>query len=88
MGSGLRESKKADRILDCLGLFCPEPVYRTRLELDKMETNETLEVWADDPAAERDIRSLTGRLGHEILEMKKEGKKIYFLIKKKKSEEK
>jgi len=47
-----------------------------------MKTGETLEVWADDPAAERDIQSLTTRLGHEILEMRKEGNKIYFLIKK------
>ena len=73
---------RADRTLDCLGLFCPEPVYRTRLELDKMEISEILELWADDPAAERDIQTLAKRLGHEILEMKKEGNKICFLIRK------
>ncbi len=28
---------KPDRTLDCLGLYCPEPVYRTRMELDKMK---------------------------------------------------
>ena len=72
----------ADRVLDCLGLFCPEPVFRTRLELDKMKKGETLEIWADDPAAERDIQSLTQRLGHKILKMKKRGNKLYFLIRK------
>lgn len=71
-----------DRTLDCLGLFCPEPVYRTRLELDKIEAGQTLEVWADDPAAEKDIPSLAKRLGHEILEMRKEGSRLYFLIRK------
>jgi len=78
----LTKSIKADRTLDCLGLFCPEPVYRTRLELDKMKVGETLEIWADDPAAERDIQSLTKRLGHEILEIRKEGGRLHFLIKK------
>lgn len=78
----MTKNMKADRTLDCLGLFCPEPVYRTRLELDKMKVGEILEIWADDPAAEKDIESLTRRLGHEILEMKKEGSKLYFLIKK------
>lgn len=81
MGKTLKKTR-ADRTLDCLGLFCPEPVYRTRLELDKMKVGETLELWADDPAAERDIQSLTKRLAHEILEMRKEGNKLYFLIKK------
>lgn len=82
MGKKLKKNAKADRTLDCLGLFCPEPVYRTRLELDKMKVGETLELWADDPAAERDMQSLTRRLGHEILEIRKEGNKLCFLIKK------
>lgn len=74
--------KKTAKVLDCLGLFCPEPVFRTRMELDRLEVGQTLGVWADDPAAEKDIESLVKRLGHEILEMKKEGDKLYFLIKK------
>ena len=78
----MTKSAKANRTLDCLGLFCPEPVFRTRVELDKMKAGETLEIWADDPAAEKDIQSLTRRLGHEILEMKKEGAKLYFLVRK------
>jgi len=82
VGKTLTKDMKADRALDCLGLFCPEPVLGTRIELDKMEVGETLEVWADDPAAEGDIESLTKHLGHEILEKRKEGNKLYLLIKK------
>ena len=80
----MTKKEKADRTLDCLGLFCPEPVYRTRLELDQMQVGETVEVWTDDPAAERDIQSLANRLGHKIIEMRKEGDKLYFLIEKSK----
>lgn len=73
---------KPDRILDCLGLYCPEPVYRTRMELDKMKIGEIIEVLADDPAAEADIRSLVKSLEQELLSISKEGNKVSFLIKK------
>jgi len=73
---------KPDRTLDCLGLYCPEPVYRTRMELDKMEIGEILEVTADDPAAEADIRSLVKNLGQELLSVDREGNRVSFLIKK------
>ena len=59
---------KADRTLDCLGLFCPEPVFRTRMQLDEMKIGETLEVIADDPAAKSDIENLAKNLGQEVLE--------------------
>jgi len=73
---------KPNRTLDCVGLYCPEPVFRTRLELDKMAVGEVLEVVADDPAAEEDIKSLVKRTGHEMLKSSKEGDVIRFLIKK------
>jgi tRNA 2-thiouridine synthesizing protein A len=83
----MKSKRKADRTLDCLGLFCPEPVYRTRLELDKMQLGETLEIWADDPAAKRDIQSLAKRLGIQVLDLKEEDGKLYFLLKKTPKEE-
>ncbi|UCD97031.1 MAG: sulfurtransferase TusA family protein [Candidatus Bathyarchaeota archaeon] len=83
----MASDRKVDRTLDCLGLFCPEPVYRTRLELDKMQPGETLEVWADDPAAKRDIQSLAKRLGIQVLDFKEEDGKFYFLLRKTPTEE-
>ena len=76
------EEVKPDRTLDCLGLYCPEPVFRVRLELDKMKVGEVLEVSADDPAAEEDIKSLCKRLEQQILSLSKEGNTLRFLIKK------
>jgi TusA-related sulfurtransferase len=32
-----------NRKLNFIGLFCPEPVVKTREELDKMKANETFE---------------------------------------------
>jgi len=71
-----------DRTLDCLGLYCPEPIFRTRIELDNMKTGEILEVLADDPAAESDIRSLVIRLEQEIISVSKDGNTVRILIKK------
>jgi len=80
--SFMSEKPKSDRTLDCIGLFCPEPVFRTRQELDKLSIGQVLELIADDPAAEADIQSLVKRTGHKLLKMWKESDQIHFLIKK------
>ena len=73
---------KANKKLDCLGLFCPEPVFNTRLQLDQMEIGETLEVTADDPAAKSDIENLAKNLGQEVLESVQEGEVTRIVLKK------
>jgi tRNA 2-thiouridine synthesizing protein A len=73
---------KPDRTLDCVGLYCPEPVFKTRLELDEMKVGETLEVLADDPAAESDIKSLVKNLGQEMVDITKKGDAVQIIIKK------
>ena len=73
---------KADKTLDCVGLYCPEPVFRTRMELDELKVGEVLEVLADDPAAESDIRSLVKNLEQEIVSISKEGSAVRILIRK------
>ncbi len=71
-----------NRKLDCLGLYCPEPVFKTRMELDELKAGETLEVLADDPAAEEDIRNLVKHLNQELLSVTKEGDTVQILIRK------
>jgi len=73
---------KPDRALDCVGLYCPEPVFRIRIELDNMRIGEIMEVLADDPAAEADIHSLVKRLEQEIVNVSKHGNTVRILIKK------
>jgi tRNA 2-thiouridine synthesizing protein A len=72
---------KANRTLDCSGLYCPEPVFKTRMELDELNVGEVLEVVADDPAAEEDIRSLVKNLGQELLKVGRDGNTVHLLIK-------
>ncbi len=76
------DKTRIDQELDCLGLYCPEPVFRTRQELDKLSVGQVLEVIADDPAAEEDIKRLVKRLGHQLLQLRKDGDQFHFFIKK------
>jgi len=71
--------------LDCVGLFCPQPIFQTRQELDKLQPGEILEVLADDPAAEEDIKAFCKRTGNELLTIEKGERVIKFIIKKGKS---
>ena len=64
------------------GLYCPSPAMQTVVELSKMQIGQTLLVLADDPAAEDDISDLCRTRGHELVELKKNGTDLEFIIKK------
>ena len=74
--------KRVHQILDCIGLYCPMPVIRTKQEMDKLAVGETLEVLADDSAAEEDLKAWAKRTGQKILEIEKTNEGMRFLIKK------
>lgn len=73
---------ESEKKLDATGLFCPEPVFRTKIEIERMQVGEILVVSADDPAAEDDISRWVTRNGHELLNMSKNENIITFQIKK------
>ena len=75
-------SESTEKKLDTTGLFCPEPVFRTKIEIERMQVGEIITVSADDPAAEEDISRWVTRNGHELLDLSKDGDKITFQIKK------
>lgn len=69
------------KTLDCIGLYCPEPVFRTREEISSISQGQVLEVLADDPASESDIRSWAKHAGHELLSIERVEGGFRFLIK-------
>ena len=79
-----RLPKQAHQTLDCIGLYCPMPILRTRQEMDRLAIGEILEVWADDPAAEEDLKAWAKRAGQKILEIEKTDEGMRFLILKEK----
>lgn len=68
--------------LDCLGLFCPQPLFQTREAIDRLEPGQVLEVFADDPAAEEDLRRFAKRAGHEVVTVEDRGDHKRLLIRK------
>ena len=53
--------------LDCVGLFCPQPLFQTREAMDELKPGEILEMFSDDPAAEEDIKRFAKRTGNTLL---------------------
>ena len=74
--------QKPTRVLDCIGLYCPVPVMRTREEMDKLAVGDTLEILADDPAAEPDLKAWAKRSGQEIVTIEKMNEGLRFKVKK------
>ncbi|HEY3100140.1 MAG TPA: sulfurtransferase TusA family protein, partial [Methylomirabilota bacterium] len=72
----------ADHKLDCLGLFCPMPVLKTRDAMKQMAVGQVLEMTSDDPASEADMTSWVARTGHELLEIERDGAVYRFLLRK------
>jgi tRNA 2-thiouridine synthesizing protein A len=71
-----------DHVLDCVGLFCPMPILKTRETLKGMTIGQCLEMLSDDPASEADLKSWTGRTGHELLSIERHGAVFRFLVRK------
>jgi len=72
----------ADRKIDCLGLFCPMPILKTREAMKSLPTGQILEMTSDDPASVADMRSWSAKTGHELLEVGRDGAVYRFLIRK------
>jgi len=79
-----RSPRRAHQVLDCIGLYCQTPGLNTRQEMDKLAIGEILEVLADDPAAEEDLKAWAKRTGQKILEIEKTDEGMRFLIQKEK----
>ena len=83
MSSGSNDnSKSIMKTIDVRGLYCPEPVFRTKIEIEKMIKGETLRIVSDDPDSEEDISRWVNRNGHELISLNKNNKDLEFTIKK------
>jgi TusA-related sulfurtransferase len=78
------EEVSPSRSLDLIGLFCPEPLFRAREGIDKIEVGEVIEILADDPAADEDIHRFAKRAGHEVVLFEEKEDHMRFLIKRNK----
>lgn len=71
-----------DKRIDCIGLFCPMPIVKTREAMREMTVGQVLEMLADDPASEADMKSWSRRSGNELFEISKNDGIFRFLVRK------
>ena len=76
------DSRQSSTVLDCMGLYCPMPILKTREAMDQLGVGDRLEVLADDPAAGPDIKAWAKRAGQKILKAEKTEEGMRFLIQK------
>ena len=74
--------KNFDEYLDCIGLYCPVPVFETRKKITSMKNGQILKMTADDPGSEPDIKSWARMTGNELLKIEKNDNVFTFYIKK------
>ena len=68
--------------LDCSGLLCPLPVYKTALALGKLEPGQVLELVTTDPGALEDIPAMARQRGDTVHVAEDRGTSQRFLIEK------
>lgn len=71
-----------DKKIDCLGLFCPMPILKTREAVKQLGSGQVLEMISDDPASEADVRSWSAKTGHSLLGVERNGPALRFFIRK------
>jgi len=71
-----------DKDIDVRGLYCPEPVFRTKIEIEKLGIGSKLKIIADDPESEEDITRWAEKTGHNLLSVQKKDNELEFVIKK------
>jgi TusA-related sulfurtransferase len=72
----------SDREIDCIGLFCPMPIVKTREAMGEMALGQVLKMLADDPASEADMRIWARRSGNELLEVSRRDGIFCFFVRK------
>ena len=78
----VKENKK--RKLDLRGVKCPMNFVKTKLEIEKMENHELLEILLTDKVAVKDIPRSLEMEGHKVLKSseKEDGKEYILLVRK------
>ena len=72
----------ADVVLDCKGLLCPLPVYRTAQAMGRLAKGQVLKVECTDPGSLADFPALARQRGDTLLSAEvREGTQVFYLRK-------
>ena len=71
-----RKIKVASSI-DAVGLFCPIPIVKLKLGLENLNSNQTIEVLADDTGFGEDVIHWCKETNNELLSLTKSKEEIF-----------
>lgn len=74
---------KPDEVLDCVGLACPMPIFKTTTRINEMGSGQVLEVQSDDEGIEKDMPAWCRMTGHEYLGLTRHGEEYHVYVRKK-----
>jgi tRNA 2-thiouridine synthesizing protein A len=72
-----------DQVLDCVGLACPMPIFKTSNKIKEMQPGQILEVQSDDDGIEKDMPAWCRMTGNEYLGLVKTGDEYRVFVRKK-----
>jgi peroxiredoxin family protein/TusA-related sulfurtransferase len=76
-------STTPDHVLDVVGLKCPMPVLKTKIQFKKMNEGETVEVITDDPGSRKDLPAWADKTGNLVIHSGENGDgTFHFLLQK------
>jgi tRNA 2-thiouridine synthesizing protein A len=68
--------------LDCIGMFCPMPIYKASLAMKKLQAGQVLKVLSTDLGSVADFPSFARQANHHLLATdEQEGVHIFFIRK-------
>ena len=74
---------KADKTLDCVGLYCPMPIYKTAQKMKELTSGEVLEIVADDKGINKDMPAWCNATGNVCLGTEEKDGEFHIFVKKK-----
>lgn len=74
---------KADQTLDCIGLYCPMPIYKTSQKMKELKPGEVLEIVGDDKGIKVDMPAWCRTTGNECLTVEEKDGEFHIFVKKK-----
>jgi len=74
---------KSDAVLDCVGLACPMPIFKTSTKIKEMASGQVLEVLSDDDGIEKDMPAWCKMTGHEYVGLIKANGEYRVFVRKK-----
>jgi TusA-related sulfurtransferase len=73
----------AEKIVDCVGLYCPVPIAQAAQAIREVGPGETITVLADDPGVEKDFPNWCKVTGHELVLLEEADEGYRIVIRKK-----